>query len=108
MFTLRDKGSLAPQGKAAPTAAHAFCPCHTDERRTGLIYSGEHLMWRVHYVKLGRSAVPCRASGVVICHPDGRPTDGVMRIPLDKHRATDDNGIRPARCRHERSSGVPS
>jgi hypothetical protein len=89
--------------KRPPTAAWAVCPQHASPdkvRGTGMAHTGEHLVWIAHYVKVGRSSVPCRASGVAICHPDAGPVGATMRVWVSATMRDVDNGQRPAACPH--------
>jgi len=108
-----DKG-LGRKGKErvkpAKTVAWALCPMHltdtvgialTDSsRRTGLVRVGEHLVWKIHYIRLGRSSIPCRSGGSSLCVVE--PVDGKMKIFLPHDRTSKDTGIRRGVCPHER------
>jgi len=91
--------------KPPPTAAWALCPLHvTDEsadtaKRTGLVHVGEHLVWKVHYVRLAKSSIPCRASGSALCIVE--PKDKLMRIYLPHDQRSTDTGMRHGLCPHE-------
>lgn len=93
----------APEpGRKAPMAAHAQCPGHHGERRTGLLTVGVHLVWRTHtYRTWSGVAVQCRTSGVALCATPDRPADMTVHL-MRRHLATEDNGIRPCKCPHER------
>jgi len=106
---LRDNRSGTERRRATPVAAHAHCPLHAtgaidpnEARRTGLMWVGEHLVWHVHYYKVGRNQIPCRASGIAICNPDAQPTDGMMRM-VQTQRAIKAgiDPMRKAQCEHE-------
>jgi len=85
--------------KKAPTAAHGLCPMHVNgDKRTGLVYAGEHLVWIVHFKRIGNASIQCQSSGVAIC--ECQPTDGQMRIVMKPGQDKADNGMRDAKCPH--------
>lgn len=95
-----------------PTFATAFCPSHaqsdTNVRRTGLVLSGRHLVWKVHYVMLGSGvSVPCTTSGVALCVATSR--DGQMVLSLAPEKLANDamHGVRQAKCFHKPGEAVP-
>lgn len=96
----RDKSNSEVTGKKRPPFAHAFCPKHTSDRRTGIVVSGPHLQWVTHYIKIGKNSIPCSMSDKNLC--EGTSLDGKMLlVMIPKKRASDTmHGIRDARCRH--------
>lgn len=64
------RGDAGDKGGDGPTRSVAFgrCPRHRDERRTGLVRTASHLVWRQHYVRTwSGSSIPCPASAVALC-----------------------------------------
>jgi hypothetical protein len=89
--------------KPAVTVAWAHCPMHESTIGTGLVRQGIHLVWRAHYQRIGKTSVPCRASGVSLCVAPALGVDGnppMMRITLTKSQIGNDTGMRAAKCPH--------
>lgn len=89
-------------GAAPKVFARAYCNHHSGDRRTGLILSATHLVWKVHYIMLGKgTSVPCRASGVALC--SAPPRDGQMVLNMSQTKLMEDSmhGVRTAKCFHK-------
>ena len=79
--------------RAIKSEGMASCPTHTGKRETGLVRQGSHLVWREHTMTThGGTTLPCRTSGIAICHPNAQP--------LDASVWRDKNGNRPV-CPHD-------
>jgi len=70
---------------AVKSARQGNCPC-CQALKSGLLWSGNHLVWRAHtYRTWGGTAVPCPSSGVAVC------------VAPERHPLVSSD---PAKCRH--------
>ena len=78
MFDLPTGGGPAPEPKQRlRTIVSGKCPaCVNQGKKVGLVRDGQHLIWRVHWVKtFGSTSRPCHASGAPLCE------NSAIRIP---------------------------
>jgi len=78
MFDLPTGGGLAPEPKQRlRTIVSGKCPqCVNQGKKVGLVRDGQHLIWRVHWVKtFGSTSRLCHASGAPLCE------NSAIRIP---------------------------
>lgn len=71
MFEMKQSGRGAEPTRDR-VVAHAKCPHHLGERRTGLVRTAVHLAYRYHEITTwSGNRIPCGGAGVLLCQaPD--------------------------------------
>lgn len=77
---------LSKKDQKVAIVDRGLCPGCNNDKKTGLVRQGSHLVWRIHDRLIGSGArIPCHTSGIPVCEAPARPGDQVDHQPACSH-----------------------